>query len=148
MLICHALNFASTGFFIGEPQDFGCKARQTLFGVSFTLCVSCILTKSLKILLAFSFDPKLTKFLKCLYRPVPIVLTCTGIQVVICTLWLVLAAPTVEENISLPRSHYPGMRGGISPGVWHHAGLHRSSGLHLLCICIQGEETSRKLQRS
>ncbi|XP_021061258.1 G-protein coupled receptor family C group 6 member A isoform X2 [Mus pahari] len=103
MLICHALNFASTGFFIGEPQDFACKTRQTLFGVSFTLCVSCILTKSLKILLAFSFDPKLTTFLKCLYRPVPIVLTCTGIQVVICTLWLVLAAPTVEENISLPR---------------------------------------------
>nr|AAW68014.1 orphan G-protein coupled receptor isoform 3 [Mus musculus] len=103
MLICHALNFASTGFFIGEPQDFACKTRQTLFGVSFTLCVSCILTKSLKILLAFSFDPKLTMFLKCLYRPVPIVLTCTGIQVVICTLWLVLAAPSVEENISLPR---------------------------------------------
>ncbi|XP_021030766.1 G-protein coupled receptor family C group 6 member A isoform X2 [Mus caroli] len=103
MLICHALNFASTGFFIGEPQDFACKTRQTLFGVSFTLCVSCILTKSLKILLAFSFDPKLTMFLKCFYRPVPIVLTCTGIQVVICTLWLVLAAPTVEENISLPR---------------------------------------------
>ncbi|XP_052019552.1 G-protein coupled receptor family C group 6 member A isoform X2 [Apodemus sylvaticus] len=103
MLICHALNFASAAFFIGEPQDFECKTRQTLFGVSFTLCVSCILTKSLKILLAFSFDPKLTKFLKCLYKPVPIVLTCTGIQVVICTLWLVLAAPTVEENVSLPR---------------------------------------------
>nr|XP_034380590.1 G-protein coupled receptor family C group 6 member A isoform X3 [Arvicanthis niloticus] len=103
MLICHALNFASAGFFIGEPQDFACKTRQTLFGVSFTLCVSCILTKSLKILLAFSFDPNLKTFLKCFYRPVPIVLTCTGIQVVICTLWLVLAAPTVEENISLPR---------------------------------------------
>ncbi|XP_036024426.1 G-protein coupled receptor family C group 6 member A isoform X3 [Onychomys torridus] len=103
MLICHALNFASTGFFIGEPQDFTCKTRQTLFGVSFTLCVSCILMKSLKILLAFSFDPKLKTFLKCLYRPVPIVLTCTGIQVIICTLWLVLAAPAVEENISLPR---------------------------------------------
>ncbi|XP_041510954.1 G-protein coupled receptor family C group 6 member A isoform X2 [Microtus oregoni] len=103
MLTCHTLNFASTGFFIGEPQDFACKTRQTLFGVSFTLCVSCILMKSLKILLAFSFDPKLKTFLKCLYRPVPIVLTCTGIQVVICTLWLVLAAPVVEENISLPR---------------------------------------------
>ncbi|XP_038196764.1 G-protein coupled receptor family C group 6 member A [Arvicola amphibius] len=103
MLTCHTLNFASTGFFIGEPQDFACKTRQTLFGVSFTLCVSCILMKSLKILLAFSFDPKLKTLLKCLYRPVPIVLTCTGVQVLICTLWLVLAAPVVEENISLPR---------------------------------------------
>lgn len=103
ILLCHFLNFASTGFFIGEPQDFMCKTRHTLFGVSFTLCISCILTKSLKILLAFSFNPKLQNFLKCIYKPVPIILTCTGIQVVICTLWLIFAAPAVEENVSLPR---------------------------------------------
>nr|XP_001504197.1 G-protein coupled receptor family C group 6 member A [Equus caballus]XP_008516180.1 PREDICTED: G-protein coupled receptor family C group 6 member A isoform X1 [Equus przewalskii] len=103
ILLCHFLNFANTGFFVGEPQDFTCKTRQTLFGVSFTLCISCILMKSLKILLAFSFDPKLQNFLKCLYKPIPIIFTCTGIQVVICTLWVILAAPTVEENVSLPR---------------------------------------------
>ncbi|XP_045862341.1 G-protein coupled receptor family C group 6 member A isoform X2 [Meles meles] len=103
ILLCHFLNFASTGFFIGEPQDFTCKTRQTLFGVSFTLCISCILMKSLKILLAFSFDPKLQSFLKCLYKPIPIIFTCTGIQVVICTIWLIFAAPVVEENVSLPR---------------------------------------------
>ncbi|XP_012609279.1 G-protein coupled receptor family C group 6 member A isoform X3 [Microcebus murinus] len=103
ILLCHFLNFTSTGFFIGEPQDFTCKTRQTLFGVSFTLCISCILMKSLKILLAFSFDPKLQNFLKCLYKPIPIIFTCTGIQVAICTLWLIFAAPAVEENISLPR---------------------------------------------
>nr|XP_027808853.1 G-protein coupled receptor family C group 6 member A isoform X2 [Marmota flaviventris] len=103
ILLCHFLNFASTGFFIGEPQDFTCKTRQTLFGVSFTLCISCILMKSLKILLAFSFDPNLQNFLKFLYKPIPIIFTCTGIQVIICTLWLIFAAPTVEENVSLPR---------------------------------------------
>ncbi|XP_077756833.1 G-protein coupled receptor family C group 6 member A [Canis aureus] len=103
ILLCHVLNFASTGFFIGEPQDFTCKTRQTVFGVSFTLCISCILMKSLKILLAFSFDPKLQNFLKCLYKPIPIIFTCTGIQVVICTIWLIFAAPAVEENVSLPR---------------------------------------------
>ncbi|XP_070275310.1 G-protein coupled receptor family C group 6 member A isoform X2 [Myotis yumanensis] len=103
ILLCHVLNFASTGFFVGEPQDFTCKTRQMLFGVSFALCISCILTKSLKILLAFSFDPKLQNFLKCLYKPIPIIFTCTGIQVAICTLWLIFAAPTVEGNVSLPR---------------------------------------------
>nr|XP_003404312.1 G-protein coupled receptor family C group 6 member A isoform X1 [Loxodonta africana] len=103
ILLSHFLNFASTGFFIGEPQSFTCKTRQTLFGVSFTLCISCILMKSLKILLAFSFDPKLQNFLKRLYKPIPIIFTCTGIQVVICTLWLIFAAPVVEENVSLPR---------------------------------------------
>uniref|UniRef100_G1PF93 G-protein coupled receptor family C group 6 member A n=1 Tax=Myotis lucifugus TaxID=59463 RepID=G1PF93_MYOLU len=103
ILLCHVLTFASTGFFVGEPQDFTCKTRQMLFGVSFALCISCILTKSLKILLAFSFDPKLQNFLKCLYKPIPIIFTCTGIQVAICTLWLIFAAPTVEGNVSLPR---------------------------------------------
>ncbi|XP_046957184.1 G-protein coupled receptor family C group 6 member A isoform X3 [Lynx rufus] len=103
ILLCHFLNFASTGFFIGEPQDFTCKTRQTFFGVSFTLCISCILVKSLKILLAFSFDPKLQNFLKCLYKPIPIIFICTGIQVAICTIWLIFAAPAVEENVSLPR---------------------------------------------
>lgn len=103
ILLCHFLNFAGTAFFVGEPQDFTCKTRQTLFGVSFTLCISCILTKSLKILLAFSFDPKLQNFLKYFYKPIPIVFTCTGIQVVICTLWLIFAAPAMEENVSLPR---------------------------------------------
>ncbi|XP_006839963.1 PREDICTED: G-protein coupled receptor family C group 6 member A isoform X1 [Chrysochloris asiatica] len=103
ILLCHFLNFVSTGFFIGEPQNFTCKTRQTLFGVSFTLCITCILMKSLKILLAFSFDPKLQNFLKCLYKPVPIIFTCTGLQIVICTLWLIFAAPVVEENVSLPR---------------------------------------------
>ncbi|XP_016054220.1 PREDICTED: G-protein coupled receptor family C group 6 member A isoform X2 [Miniopterus natalensis] len=103
ILLCHFLNFVSTGFFVGKPQDFTCKTRQMLFGVSFTLCISCILTKSLKILLAFSFDPKLQKVLKCLYKPLPIVFACTGTQVVICTLWLIFAAPAVEENVSLPR---------------------------------------------
>ncbi|XP_004860227.1 G-protein coupled receptor family C group 6 member A [Heterocephalus glaber] len=103
ILLCHFLNFVSTGFFIGEPQDFACKTRQMIFGVSFTLCISCILMKSLKILLAFSFDPKLRNSLKCLYKPVPIIITCTGIQVLICTLWLTFAAPVVEENVSLPR---------------------------------------------
>ncbi|KFO24460.1 G-protein coupled receptor family C group 6 member A [Fukomys damarensis] len=103
ILLCHFLNFISTGFFIGEPHDFTCKTRQMLFGVSFTLCVSCILMKSLKILLAFSFDPKLQNSLKCLYRPIPIIITCTGVQVLICTLWLTFAAPVVGENVSLPR---------------------------------------------
>ncbi|KAM8791922.1 G-protein coupled receptor family C group 6 member A isoform 2-T2 [Rhynchonycteris naso] len=103
ILLCHFLNFSSTGFFVGEPQDFMCKTRQTLFGVSFTLCISCILTKSLKILLAFSFDPKLQNFLKGLYKPIPIIFTCTGVQVVICTFWLIFAAPAVEEDLSLPR---------------------------------------------
>ncbi|XP_032635570.1 G-protein coupled receptor family C group 6 member A isoform X3 [Chelonoidis abingdonii] len=103
ILLCHFFVFASTGFFIGEPREFKCKTRQAFFGISFALCISCILMKSLKILLAFSFDPKLQNFLKCLYKPVPIVVTCTGIQVVICTFWVMFRSPFVEQNFFIRR---------------------------------------------
>ncbi|XP_043820646.1 G-protein coupled receptor family C group 6 member A [Dromiciops gliroides] len=103
ILLCHFFSFVSTSFFVGEPQDFKCKTRQTLFGLSFTLCISCILTKSLKILLAFSFDPRLQKCLKRLYKPIPIIIICTGVQMIICIIWLMVAEPFVEENFSIPR---------------------------------------------
>ncbi|NXC43639.1 GPC6A protein, partial [Penelope pileata] len=104
ILLSHFFIFLSTVFFIGEPTEFKCRSRQTLFGISFALCISCILIKSLKILLAFSFDPKLQNFLKCVYKPIPIVVTCTGIQVVICTFWLIFRAPFVKQNFSIPRA--------------------------------------------
>uniref|UniRef100_A0A8C4U7B5 G-protein coupled receptor family C group 6 member A n=1 Tax=Falco tinnunculus TaxID=100819 RepID=A0A8C4U7B5_FALTI len=104
ILFSHFLIFLSTVFFIDEPTEFKCKTRQALFGISFALCISCILIKSLKILLAFSFDPKLQNFLKCMYKPIPAVVTCTGIQVIICTFWLVFRTPFVTQNFSIPRA--------------------------------------------
>ncbi|XP_039915453.1 G-protein coupled receptor family C group 6 member A isoform X3 [Hirundo rustica] len=104
ILFSHFLIFLSTLFFIDVPTEFKCKTRQALFGISFTLCVSCILIKSLKILLAFSFDPKLQNFLKCMYKPIPTVVTCTGIQVIICTFWLIFRTPFVNQNFSIPRA--------------------------------------------
>ncbi|XP_061482288.1 G-protein coupled receptor family C group 6 member A isoform X2 [Rhineura floridana] len=103
ILLCHFLAFVSTGFFIGKPKAYTCKTRQVLFGISFALCISCILIKSLKILLAFSFDPKLQKVLKGLYKPIPIVSFCTGIQVLICAVWISVRSPYVEENFSIRR---------------------------------------------
>ncbi|XP_017933324.2 G-protein coupled receptor family C group 6 member A isoform X2 [Manacus vitellinus] len=103
ILFSHFLIFLSTIFFIDVPTEFKCKTRQALFGISFTLCISCILMKSLKILLAFSFDPKLQNFLKCMYKPIPTVATCTGIQVIICTFWLIFRTPFVTQNFSIPR---------------------------------------------
>lgn len=96
ILFCHFLNFASSGFFIREPQSFRCKTRQTLLGASFALCISHILMKTLKILLDFSLDPKLQNFLKCFYKPIPIIFTCT--------LQLIFAAPAVGQNVSLTRA--------------------------------------------
>ncbi|XP_069462735.1 G-protein coupled receptor family C group 6 member A [Ambystoma mexicanum] len=104
ILLCLFFSFLSTGFFVGRPSTFQCRARQLFFGLSFTLCVACILLKSLKISLAFSFDPKLQGFLKRLYKPFTMVSICTGIQITICACWLIFDPPFVAENYSIPKT--------------------------------------------
>ncbi|XP_063775402.1 G-protein coupled receptor family C group 6 member A [Pseudophryne corroboree] len=104
ILLSILFSFVSTVFFIGEPVDFKCKVRHTMFGISFTVVVACILLKSIKILLAFTFEPNVHRILKCLYKPFTLVSACTGIQVIICTTWLVFWSPYIKENFSLPKT--------------------------------------------
>uniref|UniRef100_UPI00398E6D70 G-protein coupled receptor family C group 6 member A-like n=1 Tax=Pristiophorus japonicus TaxID=55135 RepID=UPI00398E6D70 len=104
MLISLLLGFASVGCFLGKPNDSTCKIRQCLFGISFTLSVSCALTKSLKILVAFNFNPANQKHLKNLYNPWLINGVCTGCQIIICTTWLVFNGPRAQTDTKrLPR---------------------------------------------
>ncbi|XP_030641189.1 G-protein coupled receptor family C group 6 member A [Chanos chanos] len=86
-------SFVSAVLFVGRPSDLQCKTRQVLFGLSFTLCVSCILVKSLKILLAFQMNPELRDLLRKLFKPYVIIFICVSLQVVTCTLWLLMNSP-------------------------------------------------------
>uniref|UniRef100_UPI00398F2676 G-protein coupled receptor family C group 6 member A-like n=1 Tax=Pristiophorus japonicus TaxID=55135 RepID=UPI00398F2676 len=103
MLFSLLLGFVSVVLFIGEPSDCICKIRQPLFGISFTLCVSCILVKSFRIILAFSFNPIIHKKLKLVYKPVPIIIVITGIQVIICSTWLSLNTPKPVKSRNIPQ---------------------------------------------
>ncbi|XP_067841384.1 G-protein coupled receptor family C group 6 member A-like [Heptranchias perlo] len=103
MLFSLLLNFVSVIFFIGEPFDYICKIRQPLFGISFTLCVSCILVKSIRIILAFSFNPISRKRIKYVFKPVPIIIATTGIQVIICSTWLCLNSPQIMKYEDFPK---------------------------------------------
>ncbi|XP_073667818.1 G-protein coupled receptor family C group 6 member A-like isoform X2 [Paramisgurnus dabryanus] len=101
--LCHLIlvsllgSFVSVVFFVGEPCNMTCKVRQVVFGLSFTLCVSCILVKSLKILLAFQMNLELKEHLTRLYKPYMIICICTGVQVIICTVWLILHSPYKDK---------------------------------------------------
>ncbi|KAJ8288330.1 hypothetical protein COCON_G00009890 [Conger conger] len=101
MLLSLGGSFISTILFVGRPTNLQCQVRQVLYGVSFTCCVSCILVKSLKILLAFHFKSSVRTALHRLYRPYWIIGVCVGLQAVLCTLWLVLCSPRVS-NIPNP----------------------------------------------
>ncbi|XP_070978772.1 G-protein coupled receptor family C group 6 member A-like [Oncorhynchus clarkii lewisi] len=92
-------SFVSAVFFVGHPSSLQCKVRQVLFGLSFTLCVSCILVKSLKILLAFQLNPDVKDVLRRLYQPYAIICLCVALQVLTCTLWLVLQSPREKATV-------------------------------------------------
>ncbi|XP_073433124.1 extracellular calcium-sensing receptor [Dendrobates tinctorius] len=92
--------FSSSLFFIGEPEDWTCQLRQPTFGISFVLCISCILVKTNRILLVFeakiptSFQRKWwglnLQFL--------LVFLCTFVQIVTCIIWLYSAPPKSAKN--------------------------------------------------
>ncbi|XP_074541964.1 G-protein coupled receptor family C group 6 member A-like [Halichoeres trimaculatus] len=98
LLLSLLSTFLSVAFFGGKPKLWMCKARQVMFGLSFTLCVSCIMVKSFKIILAFEFNPGTKRVLKKLYQPYIIIAVSFLGQVLICALWLALQSPTAIQN--------------------------------------------------
>nr|XP_015208352.1 PREDICTED: G-protein coupled receptor family C group 6 member A-like [Lepisosteus oculatus] len=97
MLAALAASFGSVALFIGRPDPYACQVRQPLYGLSFTLCVSCILVKAFRTYLAFLFDLGVQQRLKKLYRPGAILLLLTAVQGAICAFWLIFDGPRVEH---------------------------------------------------
>lgn len=93
ILFSLVISYISAMLFVGKPNSLQCKARQVLFGMSFTLCVSCILVKTLQILLAFQVNPELQVVLRKLYQPYVIITVCMALQAATCICWLVLKTP-------------------------------------------------------
>lgn len=101
ILVSLSGSFASAMLFVGKPTAVQCKVRQVLYGLSFTVCVSCVLVKSLKILLAFHMNLMLKQLLRRLYKPYTIVSMCVALQVVICACWLILKSPKTTSTMFL-----------------------------------------------
>ncbi|XP_018118762.1 G-protein coupled receptor family C group 6 member A isoform X2 [Xenopus laevis] len=98
------ISFANSILFIGEPRNVSCKIRQPLFGISFTLCVSCILIKSFRIVLAFEMGNRFQHNIKITYKPALVVITLTAFQVCICTLWLLIRGPFIKNTVLIPQT--------------------------------------------
>lgn len=98
MIVGLAVSFASVVLFVGRPNGHICRARQSVYGLGFTLCLSCILVKAFRTFLAFLFDLYRQHKLRKLYKPVAIILLATAGQGIICTFWLIFDSPVVDRT--------------------------------------------------
>ncbi|XP_054460806.1 LOW QUALITY PROTEIN: extracellular calcium-sensing receptor-like [Anoplopoma fimbria] len=93
--------FLCSLLFIGRPRLWTCQLRHAAFGISFVLCVSCILVKTMVVLAVFKASKpgggaSLKWFGAVQQRGTVMVLT--SIQAAICTAWIVSASPAPHKN--------------------------------------------------
>nr|XP_054598471.1 extracellular calcium-sensing receptor-like [Nothobranchius furzeri] len=99
LLFSLTLCFLCSLAFIGQPTEWSCMLRHTAFGITFALCISCILAKTITVVMAFRAKRPANPVPQCsapLQRTS--VLVCTSLQVLICVLWLVHAPPFPLRN--------------------------------------------------
>ncbi|XP_049433448.1 extracellular calcium-sensing receptor-like [Epinephelus fuscoguttatus] len=100
LLLSLKLCFLCSLAFIGRPVAWSCMLRHTLFGISFVLCVSCLLSRTVVVLVAFRSTlpgENLMRYVGPAQQRLGISI-CTLVQVLICVLWLTLAPPQPAER--------------------------------------------------
>uniref|UniRef100_A0A6I8R6Y9 G-protein coupled receptors family 3 profile domain-containing protein n=1 Tax=Xenopus tropicalis TaxID=8364 RepID=A0A6I8R6Y9_XENTR len=84
--------------FIGYPQPEKCLLRQVAFGMVFALCISCVLAKTITVVIAFNATKPGSRLRKWTGVKVPyfLILCCALIQLCICVIWLIFFQPFHE----------------------------------------------------
>uniref|UniRef100_H2ZT94 G-protein coupled receptors family 3 profile domain-containing protein n=1 Tax=Latimeria chalumnae TaxID=7897 RepID=H2ZT94_LATCH len=97
LLLALLLCFLCSLVFIGEPRTWTCMLRQTAFGIVFALSVSCVLAKTIMVVIAFNATKPNSNLRKWVGPKLPntIAMVCTVIIA-----WLSSSPPFKELNMN------------------------------------------------